>query len=350
MKKIKLRLLFFLIAIQFSACAQKKTPVQSTETKSDDTIFKTESEWKKILTEEEYYILREKGTEKPYTGKFLFHKEKGNYTCKACGNILFASNAKFDSHCGWPSFDQQIAEGSIKTQEDHSLGMERTEILCAKCGGHLGHVFHDGPTQTGLRYCVNSVSLDFIAADSLKSKKKPGLEKITLGGGCFWCIEAAFENIKGIEKVQSGYAGGNTKNPSYEEICEGNTGHAEVVQLTYDSSIISIEEILRIFFTVHDPTTLNYQGADVGTQYRSVIFYHTKRQKDISENIINKLTNEKVFDNKIVTQILPFTNYYPAEKYHQEYYSNNKNKPYCKAVIAPKLEKLKKVFPDKLKK
>ena len=175
------------------------------------------------------------------------------------------------------------------------------------------------------------------------------METITFGAGCFWCVEAVFEDLKGVTDVKSGYAGGNVKNPSYREIGTGTTGHAEVCQLVYDPAIISYEELLEVFWQTHDPTTLNRQGADVGTQYRSAIFYHTEEQKEIAEAYLTKLNNEKVFPNPIVTEIAPITDFYEAEDYHQDYYKLNGQQPYCRAVILPKVEKMKKVFGDKLK-
>ena len=176
------------------------------------------------------------------------------------------------------------------------------------------------------------------------------LELATFGNGCFWCTEAIFEQLKGVSKVESGYAGGKVKNPTYKEVCTGNTGHAEVIQLTYDPKVINYREILDVFFNTHDPTTLNRQGADVGTQYRSVIFYHNDSQKEEAENMIAALEKEKVFDSKIVTEVTAINNYYVAESYHQDYYNNNKNQGYCRMVINPKLEKFTKKYKSKLKK
>ena len=172
----------------------------------------------------------------------------------------------------------------------------------------------------------------------------------TFGGGCFWCTEAVFERLNGVIKVVSGYSGGTVPNPTYEAVCTGNTGHAEVIQITYDQSIISYEELLHVFFKTHDPTTLNRQGADVGTQYRSVIFYHDEEQKKIAEIVKHELDSAKIWDNPIVTEISQFEKFYIAEEYHQNYYDNNSNQPYCSFVITPKLEKFEKVFKDKLKK
>ncbi|WP_338840660.1 peptide-methionine (S)-S-oxide reductase MsrA [Flavobacterium ginsenosidimutans] len=183
-----------------------------------------------------------------------------------------------------------------------------------------------------------------------QNKKASNLETITLGGGCYWCVEAVYENLDGVKSVVSGFSGGNVANPTYEEVCTGETGHAEVVQITYDKNVTDINEIFKVFFTVHDPTTLNRQGADVGTQYRSVIFYKNAEQKKAAESIISELNKAKIYKNPIVTKVEPFKVFYKAEDYHQNYYSNNKNQPYCKMVIQPKLEKFEKVFKDKLKK
>lgn len=174
-------------------------------------------------------------------------------------------------------------------------------------------------------------------------------ETATFGNGCFWCSEAIFKNLKGVESVVSGYSGGTTVNPSYEEVCTGRTGHAEVIQITFNPEIISYNELLEVFWKTHDPTTPNRQGADVGTQYRSVIFYHNERQKKMAEFYKEELSKSKIWDNPIVTEITPYKNFYKAENYHQNYYENNTSKPYCNLVITPKVEKFKKIFHNKLK-
>ncbi|WP_035758063.1 peptide-methionine (S)-S-oxide reductase MsrA [Hugenholtzia roseola] len=176
------------------------------------------------------------------------------------------------------------------------------------------------------------------------------LDTLTLGAGCFWCVEAVFQRVEGIEKVVSGYMGGSLKNPTYREICTGRTGHAEVVQLFYNPTKISVAEILAIFFGTHDPTTLNRQGADVGTQYRSAIFYHSQAQAQTATQIVAELEKEKIFPDPIVTEITPAAAFYKAEDYHQNYYNENQSQPYCNFVITPKIEKLKKYFAEKLKK
>lgn len=175
------------------------------------------------------------------------------------------------------------------------------------------------------------------------------MDTITLGAGCFWCVEAIFQGIKGVESVVSGYSGGSIKNPSYKEICTGKTGHAEVCQLTYDPEIVSLAKILEVFWQTHDPTTLNRQGGDVGTQYRSAIFYHTEAQKEIAADIFNKLDDAGAFTNPIVTEVSEIANFYPTEDYHQDYFDVNGEQPYCSAVISPKVEKFKKTFSEILK-
>jgi peptide-methionine (S)-S-oxide reductase len=175
------------------------------------------------------------------------------------------------------------------------------------------------------------------------------LQKATFGSGCFWCTEAVFERLNGVHSVVSGYAGGTVDNPTYEEICNGNTGHAEVTQITYDGAVITYDELLEVFWKTHDPTTINKQGNDVGPQYRSVIFYHSEEQKNLAEKYKEELSKSDAWDNPIVTEISPLTNYFEAEDYHQDYYKNNPNQGYCTFVIAPKIEKFEKVFKNKLK-
>ncbi|MBA3632557.1 MAG: peptide-methionine (S)-S-oxide reductase MsrA [Acidobacteria bacterium] len=176
------------------------------------------------------------------------------------------------------------------------------------------------------------------------------VETATLGAGCFWCVEAVFDDLKGVQDVVSGYSGGHTENPTYQEVCSETTGHAEVIRLKFNPDEISFKEILQVFFAVHDPTTLNRQGNDIGTSYRSAIFYHSDKQKQIAEEVIKEVEAEGVYDNPIVTEVTPFDKFYTAEGYHQEYFANNPNQPYCAAVVAPKVAKFRKKFLDKLKK
>jgi peptide-methionine (S)-S-oxide reductase len=175
------------------------------------------------------------------------------------------------------------------------------------------------------------------------------LETATLAAGCFWCVEAVFDDLRGVEDVVSGYSGGHTENPTYREVCSETTGHAEVIQIRFDPEELSYSDLLHVFFAVHDPTTLNRQGNDIGTSYRSAIFYHNEEQKRIAEEVINKLDDENIWEEPIVTEVTEFTNFYPAEDYHQEYFANNPTQPYCAAVVAPKVLKFRKMFLDKLK-
>lgn len=174
-------------------------------------------------------------------------------------------------------------------------------------------------------------------------------EVATLAGGCFWCLEAVYNDLRGVESVVSGYAGGSVANPSYEQVCRGNTGHAEVVQITFDPAAVSFRELLEVFFTIHDPTTLNRQGNDIGTQYRSAIFYHSDDQKKVAEEVIKNLAEEKIWANPIVTQLVPLAEFYPAEEYHQRYFERNPNQGYCQVIISPKVSKFRKAFLQKLK-
>lgn len=197
-----------------------------------------------------------------------------------------------------------------------------------------------------MKNIVIILGISLLTNTQIMAKQK---EVVTLGSGCFWCTEAIFESVKGVESAVSGYSGGDVANPSYKEVCTGRTGHAEVVQVTFDPEIISFAEILKIFFKMHDPTTLNRQGNDVGTQYRSVVFYHTEAQREIAEKIKQQLNDEKIWNEPIVTEITAYKNFYTAEDYHQEYYQNNKSQPYCNYVITPKYDKFLKVFKDYVK-
>jgi peptide methionine sulfoxide reductase msrA/msrB len=355
MKKHLLILIPFVVysVLALQACSQNKSGKPGNPYYSHTDTSKlnlSDAEWKKILPTDVYNVSRHKETEQAFTGKFWNSTGKGTYYCAACGNVLFRSDAKFASSCGWPSFFEQKNPKSVVYQQDDSYGMSRLEALCGRCGGHLGHLFDDGPPPTGKRYCMNSIALDF-EPDKEVSMNKPvnNNDTITLGGGCFWCVEAVYENLMGVESVVAGFSGGTVANPSYREVCTGNTNHAEVVQIVFNKTQTSLDEIFKVFFTVHDPTTLNKQGDDEGTQYRSVIFYRNEDQRKAAQSIIDELNKEKVYPNPIVTVVQPFKAFYKAEDYHQSYYANNKNEPYCKMVIQPKLEKFEKVFSRRLK-
>lgn len=196
---------------------------------------------------------------------------------------------------------------------------------------------------------ISSVILFTFSCTAKPMETNTSYETATFGSGCFWCTEAIFQQLKGVQSATSGYSGGSTKNPTYKEICTGTTGHAEVIEIKFDPTVISFKELLEVFWETHDPTTLNRQGADVGTQYRSVIFYHSDKQKQEAEFYKNKLDEAKIYSNPIVTEISPAETFYKAETYHQDYYEQNTNAPYCQAVITPKIEKFKKVFQEKIK-
>ncbi len=298
----------------------------------------SDEQWRERLAPEQYRILRKQGTERPFCGTLLDNKLEGVYTCAGCGLPLFASNAKFNSGTGWPSFFQPIALENVLEHRDSSHGMTRSEIVCARCDGHLGHVFDDGPRPTGLRFCLNSESLLFTANEALATLADPAAETLTidsndlatvvLAGGCFWCTEAVFEQLLGVRDVESGYAGGTKETATYRQVCNGDTGHAEVIRVTFDPHQITLDQLLDVFFDAHDPTQLNRQGHDVGTQYRSAIFYADEAQRLLAAAKIAALEQSGKFSLPIVTTLEPLTAYYPAEAYHQGYAQLHPNEPY----------------------
>ena len=298
------------------------------------------------LTEFEKYVIEQKGTERPFSGEYYRHDTPGRYLCKKCGAPLYTSEHKFNAHCGWPAFDDEIP-GAVKRIPD--ADGHRVEIVCAQCEGHLGHVFEgEYLTDKNLRHCVNSVSLDFEARDE-EDPQAPKMALATLGGGCFWCVEAVFSSLKGVAKVSSGYAGGEAKDADYNRVCSGQTGHAEVVQIEFDPAIIDFSTLLEAFFASHDPTTLNRQGHDVGPQYRSVIFAHDDEQVEVAGAMITALDEARVFTSPLVTELTGYDGFYPAEAVHKQYYAQHGEQPYCQIVIRPKLDKFKKLFAERLK-
>ena len=265
-------------------------------------------------------MINNKGTETPFTGKYVNNKDKGTYLCKKCGSALFHSIAKFESGCGWPSFDDEI-RGAV-TRFPDADGM-RTEITCSSCGAHLGHVFEgERFTAKNIRHCVNSVSLDFVPVILEKGRYGTAI----FAGGCFWGVEYFLQKAPGVISVISGYTGGKVRNPSYKEVCTGLTGHAEAVKIIYDPGKTDYETLLKLFLEIHDPTQVGGQGPDIGDQYRSEIFYLNEEQKTIAEKNIALLRSKGY---KVVTAVTKASEFYDAESYHQDYYFNNGKVPYC---------------------
>jgi peptide methionine sulfoxide reductase msrA/msrB len=318
-------------------------------------VVKTDAEWRALLTPAQFEVARGKGTERPFCGNLLDNKKDGVYACICCRLPLYSSTSKFNSGTGWPSFFAPVAKENITEHADYSHGV-RTEILCARCDCHLGHVFDDGPPPTGRRHCVNSESLTFVPMAETRSLAEPAASRpaasrktAVFAGGCFWCVEAVFEELDGVIEAVSGYAGGSKDTANYEAVCSGTTGHAEAVQIVYDPDKIDFEDLLRVHFATHDPTTLNQQGADVGTQYRSAIFFADAEEKKLAQAFLDDLKEQKVFGKPVVTTLEPLTAFYPAETYHQNYVCNNPMQGYVRGVALPKVEKVRKQFKDALK-
>ena len=352
MKSIKKIVLLLITASSILSCAQNKkksadlasnlsTYSEKIDTSWTKKITKTDAEWKLILTPEQYNITREQGTEPPFTHEFHDVKENGIFLCVSCNNPLFNKNTKFDSGTGWPSFYEPYYKRSVFVSTDNSAGMSRDEISCARCGAHLGHVFNDGPQPTGLRYCMDGIALKFVPEQKL--------EKVVFAQGCFWCTEHIFEALKGVNEVISGYSGGDEKNPSYEQVGSGSTGHAESIEVIYDPSKVSYEQLLKVYFNSGDITQENGQGPDNGKQYRSIIFYNNAEQKKAAEDYMKKLSDSGKYSTKIEVEIVPLKKFYPAEDYHQNYVNQHPNEGYVRGVSVPRYEAAIKKFPELLK-
>ncbi|MGI6320432.1 MAG: bifunctional methionine sulfoxide reductase B/A protein [Bacteroidales bacterium] len=267
----------------------------------------------------EYQIMILKGTERPFSGLYLDNFDKGVYLCKQCNVPLYKSDDKFESDCGWPSFDDEI-EGAIKRQPD--ADGRRTEIVCNNCGGHLGHVFEgEGYTDKNTRHCVNSISLNFEP-----HKVEEDRAEAYFAAGCFWGVEYYFQRREGVLETEVGYMGGHKISPTYEEVCEGNSGHAEVIKVVYDKNRVGYEDLLKLFFEIHDFTQIDRQGPDVGEQYRGEVFYNNDDEKALAEKLIEVL---KSMNYDVATKLSPKSEFWKAEKYHQSYYNKVGGVPYC---------------------
>ena len=274
------------------------------------------------LTIKEIAVIENKGTELPFTGKYNLHQEEGQYICKKCNAPLYQSTDKFISSCGWPSFDDEI-EGAVRREPD--ADGRRTEILCANCGAHLGHVFEgEHYTDKNIRHCVNSISLNFVPKEKVEKTK---VDEIAIfAGGCFWGMEYYFQKVKGIKSVEVGYIGGHVDYPSYQDVCSHNSGHFEAIKVVFNPREIGYEELAKLFFEIHDPTQVDGQGPDIGPQYKSAIFYESEQQKEIAQKLIRILEKKGL---KVVTELLEAETFWIAEDYHQNYYENKGGNPYC---------------------
>lgn len=271
------------------------------------------------LTPQQKQILHDKGTETAFTGNYIDSEQRGSYLCRQCGLALFRADTQFIASCGWPSFDEHLAH-NVKQLPD--IDGRRIEIVCTRCAGHLGHVFTgEGYTDKNKRYCVNSVSIEYVADQTVLDT-----EEAILAAGCFWGVQYLLDQCDGILLTEVGYTGGEQQQPSYEDVCAKPTGHLEAVRVVFDSAKTTYQDIIRLFFEIHDFTQSNGQGPDIGSQYLSAIFYYNEQQKQIAQTVISEL---KDMHYNVATKLYPVTTFWQGEAYHQLYYQKNGKQPYC---------------------
>jgi peptide methionine sulfoxide reductase msrA/msrB len=329
-------LVFALACGRGSAALEKPAAAPSGKGGPMDYRKPADEELKRILTPLQYEVTQNCGTERAFRNEYWDNKAPGLYVDVVSGEPLFSSLDKYDSGSGWPSFTRPVDPKAVVTEADQSLGMVRTEVRSRGAKSHLGHVFDDGPKPTGLRYCMNSAALRFVPVERLAAEgygeflsafEKAGLaprdssqrETAILAGGCFWGMEDILRKQPGVVETEVGYSGGTTRNPRYEDVKTGRTGHAESIRIVFDPARTSFEEILRLFFRMHDPTTLNRQGNDIGTQYRSAIFYTSDAQRKTAEKAKAEASVSGRWTKPITTEITPAGEFWPAEEYHQDY-------------------------------
>lgn len=311
----------------------------------DDFVKPSDEELQDELETLQYQVTQRNGTEPAFQNEYWDNHEAGIYVDVVSGEPLFSSKDKFDSGTGWPSFTRPLSDESVVEEKDRGFGMVRTEVRSSIADSHLGHVFNDGPGPDGLRYCINSAALRFIPAERLEEEgygqfaglfesnseaeseseaaRESATEVATLAGGCFWGMESIIRDLPGVIDTEVGYTGGETTNPTYREISRGDTGHAESIRVVFDPAVISYEELLGFFFRMHDPTTANRQGNDIGTQYRSAIFYHDEEQRETAERVRDEVDRSGKWSRPVVTEIVAAPEFYAAEEYHQDYLVKN---------------------------